>query len=164
MRYFSHTRADGHTNIPGTLRILVCDPQGYRPDHLTFTPPRAGSVFQAFPHPVRLPRASSPTTGSHIAAWPRGAHGGGTSRPRAVVRSLSPANFGLGEVPGKPLREGGGSIRTARRPPKPARGKPAEERKPQARPRQHLRRWACAGPLALGYAGLKGALNNLLEL
>lgn len=159
-----HTRADVHTNIPGTLKFSSAIPKVIGLTTKRSPPPRAGSVFQAFPHPVRLPRASSPTTGSHVAAWPREPTAA-DGRPRAVVRSLSPANRtwrGPREAPAR----GGGSIRTAHRPPKPARGprgKPAEERKPQARPRQHLRRWACARARAR-VGGSKGALNNLLEL
>ena len=69
--YFLHTRADIHTNTPGTLRTLLsCDPQGYRPAQ-TFTPPGAGSVFQAFPQAGRLRRAPSPKN-VHNTAWPGG--------------------------------------------------------------------------------------------
>ena len=140
-----HTRADIHTNTPGTLRTLFsCDPQGYRPDHQTFTPPRAGSVFQAFPHPVRLPRAPSPKTGPHIAAWPLGAQGGGTSRPRACGPiTVRPRTLDLVKCPGSPCaRVAGRSVQPTchRNPPEGLAGRRRKERQPPVRPRQDLRR------------------------
>ena len=47
-----HTRADIHTNTPGTLRTLLsCDPQGYRPAHQTFTPLGPARFSRPFPMP-----------------------------------------------------------------------------------------------------------------